>query len=98
MSSCRVLKAFNYSFQEAEGAEREVRFPEGTVIYPARFGRGVLQGDLIAEKIEGKIKGLTGYRAKCQVVLYFDQHFWTLNAGQLFGAYSKDAHKVANHR
>jgi hypothetical protein len=90
------VEGIQLSFQETEGKETEVRFPEGTVIYPARFGRGVLQGDLIAEKAEGKVKGLTGYRARTSVLMYFNQHFWTLAAGELFGAYSKNARKVAN--
>lgn len=90
------VEGIQLQFREMEGKETEVRFPEGTVIYPARFGRGVLQGDLFAEKAECKIKGLTGYRARSQAVMYFDGHFWTLNAGELFGAYSKNARKVAN--
>lgn len=81
--------------ESSENLESLVRFPREVMIYPERAGRGVLQEDLFAEKANTKIKGLTGYRARSQAQLYFDGHTRTLQEGDLFGAYSHQAKKVA---
>jgi hypothetical protein len=70
------------------------RFDVGTVIYPLHSHRGVLQAPIFAQKTKSKHNGLTVYESMTRVDLYFDGRFWSLPEGTLFGAYSKQAHKV----
>ena len=69
-------------------------FEKGTVIWPSDSRRGVLRSDVYAEKLEGqKVAGLTAFKAKERLDLYFDGKFWSLPEGTVFGAYSKNAKK-----
>ncbi|MGB9707124.1 MAG: hypothetical protein ACPLXP_03570 [Microgenomates group bacterium] len=81
---------------ETEGLREVWFFHEGTVIWPERSGRGVVQGGLYAKELpEGrKIKGLTGFSALEPVTLYLDRRYWTLPKGSLFGAYKGNGERV----
>jgi hypothetical protein len=71
------------------------RFDKGTVIYPLDSRQGVLRDSIFAEKTDRKDRGgLIVYKSKTPIDLYFDRRFWSLPEGTLFGAYSKQAHKV----
>jgi len=64
----------------------------GTVIWPSRTGRGVVQKNFCAEKIDHEIKGLTGFRVKNngETVLLYLGGYWRISDGSLFGAYSNN--------
>jgi len=80
----------------AENLKKNVWFfPHGTVIWPERGGRGMVQKGLHAEKLEKrKVKGLSGFRALDDCILYFDEKYWTLPEGFRFGTYAKNGKKV----
>ncbi len=69
--------------------------PAGTVIYPVRSGRGVVQESFLADATGRKAKGLNEYRVRPDqdACLYFDGRHWTLPGGACFGAYASALHK-----
>lgn len=68
--------------------------PRGAIIFPSHTGEGIVQGEFFADKIIGeKIRGLTGFRARGAVSLYYDGRYWGLSTGALFGAYPNNLHK-----
>ncbi len=70
-------------------------FPEGTVIWPERGRRGVVQNGLYAERLEKtEVRGLSGFRALNNCTLYLDRRYWTLQKGFLFEAYTKNGRRV----
>jgi hypothetical protein len=70
-------------------------FPEGTVIWPEKGGRGVVQKGLYAERlIKREIRGLSGFRSLEDCVLYFGGNYWTLRKNSFFGAYVKNGEKI----
>lgn len=70
------------------------QFNRGTIIFPLRGRRGVLQGPVTAERTKKKKWGLTVYRSLCPIDLYLSGHFWTLPEGSFFAAYSNYRHKM----
>ena len=65
-------------------------FPHGTMIWPERGGRGVIQGGLYVEGLEKKVRGLSGFRALNNCTLYLDRRYCTLQKDSCFGAYPKN--------
>jgi len=80
---------------EAEKLKDIWFFPEGTVIWPEKGGRGVVQGELYAEKLEKiRVKGLSGFRTLNNCTLYLDRRYWTLQKDSRFGVCSKNGTRV----
>jgi len=69
-------------------------FPHGTMIWPERGGRGVVQEGLYAIKSKEKIRKLSGFWMLNDCTLYLNGKYWTLPKGSLFGAYAKNGKKV----
>jgi len=79
----------------AENLKNVWFFPEGTVIWSRRGGRGVVQGGLYAEKLgEIRVKKLSGFLALNNCNLYLGGRYWTLQKGSLFGAYTENGRRV----
>jgi len=57
----------------------------------------MVQNEFHAELIEERIRGLTGYRARSRVTLYYNGHTWSIPEGALFGAYPKNLHRKTLH-
>lgn len=79
---------------KAENLKNLWFFPDRTMIWPERGGRGVVQEGLYAEKVGRKVRGLSGFRALDDCVLYLDRRYWTLARDSFFGAYAKNGKRV----
>jgi len=70
------------------------QFDVGTVIYPLRSGRGVIQHTITASETNQKKYGLIVYISLCRIDLYFDNHYWSLPEGSFFAAYKNRGRKM----
>ena len=70
------------------------RFNKDTVIYPWGSHRGVLRNLVTARETKMERYGLRVYESLSRVDLYFDNRYWSLPEGSLFGAYQKKRHEI----
>lgn len=71
-------------------------FPPDIRIYPILQRSGFLIQELHSKRMDtdGKYKGLTIFQARNSATLYFDGHYSTISAGDLFSGFVTTAHKI----
>lgn len=69
------------------------KISEGTMVWPNGRRRGVLTDDLLANRLDRKVRGFTGFTARHSVSLYLDGEYWTMPQGTSFGTYASNAKK-----
>lgn len=81
-------------------------FSKGTMIWPERTGRGVVQNErginavptLDKKGKQRKSKGLSQWQSLETATLYLDDRYWSLSQKSLFSAYKKNAKRVKTGR